>query len=101
VNILGIRFVVLYIFLTHTCQSPKLFLKKHTVIAPTLNVVFKPRFGLPLLCRLPFVGVASLENNGGQWEWKCHCLVAKCTNKVSYHSTERQICLKLNGYGYR
>jgi len=68
---------------------------------PTLNVVFKPRFGLPLLCGLQFAGVASLANNGGQGEWKCDCFVAKCMNTVSYNSTGRQICLKLNEYGYR
>jgi len=57
----------LYIFLTNTCQSQNyLKKKKHAVILPTPNVVFKPRFGLPLLCGLQFAGVANLANNGGQ-----------------------------------
>jgi hypothetical protein len=39
----------MYIFLPKTCQSPKIYKKKNTVIGRTLNVAFKPKFGLPLL----------------------------------------------------
>jgi hypothetical protein len=63
------------------------------VISSTLTVVFKPRFGLPLLYGLQFVSVANLASKGEQGERKLHCLVIIGKNIGSYHSTEGQVCL--------